>query len=159
MSSFIYTISRLSLLVLWALAHDSCSRRVLGKKEGAFISKLSYGFSGGKSGNYEMLQVSADSTWYLQAHLGQEKTMAEETEKDFWARLNNAVNLNDLKQVKSYPGHALYDGIDTTLSVALQNEIHTLVNGGEDTLNYQKIRPLISVLEKKLEALRTKIPW
>jgi hypothetical protein len=146
-------------MALWALVHDSCSRRVFGKKEEPLISKLSYGFSGGKSGNYELLQISADSTWYLQARRGQEKTIAEETEKDFWARLNDAVKLDELKQVKSHPGHALYDGIDTTLSVAVQNEIHTVVNGGEDTLNYQRIRPLISVLEKKLEGVRSKIFW
>ena len=36
---------------------------------------------------------------------------------------------------------------------------HSVVNGNEDTLNYQKIRPFTDLLENKLEELRTKITW
>ena len=123
------------------------------------ITKISYSTTGGRSGNYESLDVTADSLIYLQARRGDEKTLTEKTETDFWARLTNSINLEDFGRIKSNPGHALYDGIDSTLSIERGAEKHTVVNGQEDKANYEKIRPFTHLLEQKLAALRKKITW
>jgi hypothetical protein len=53
----------------------------------------------------------------------------------------------------------LYDGIDVTISIEKGDEKYSIVNGNEDSLNYRKIRPLTTMLEKKLAELRKKITW
>ena len=123
------------------------------------ICKISYSATGGRSGNYENLEICPDSLYYLQAHRGVEKTIREKTGNTFWNDLTAKVKLKDFKRIKSNPGHALYDGIDITIAIANAKEKHSVVNGNEDTLNYQKIRPFTDLLENKLEELRTKITW
>src|SRR5215216_4779115 len=105
------------------------------------ITKISYATTGGRSGNYESLDISADSLIYLQARHGDEKIIKEKTAKDFWSNLTKTINLKDFDKIKSNPGHALYDGIDVTLSIEKKTEKHSVVNGSEDTLNYSRIRP------------------
>jgi hypothetical protein len=95
----------------------------------------------------------------VQAHRGSEKTRKEKTVKSFWKSLTKTINLKDFKKIKTNPGHALYDGIDVTISIEKGDEKHSIVNGNEDSLNYRKIRPLTTMLEKKLAELRKKITW
>jgi hypothetical protein len=123
------------------------------------ISKISYSSSGGRSGNYENLEITQDSLFYVQAHRGDEKTLKEKTAKEFWDQLNGSINLKDIDKVRSNPGHALYDGIDITIAIETRKEKHAIVNGNEDTLNFKKIRPFTDLLEKKLEELRRRIVW
>jgi hypothetical protein len=75
------------------------------------VSKISYSSSGGRSGNYESLDIAEDSVIYVQAHRGSEKTRKEKTVKSFWKSLTKTINLKDFKKIKTNPGHALYDGI------------------------------------------------
>lgn len=123
------------------------------------ISKISYSSSGGRSGNYENLDVTQDSLFYVQAHRGNEKILKEKTAKEFWDQLSGHINLKDIDKIKSNPGHVLYDGIDITIAIETAKEKHAIVNGNEDTLNFKKIRPFTDLLEKKLEELRTRIVW
>jgi hypothetical protein len=123
------------------------------------VSKISYSSSGGRSGNYESLDIAEDSVIYVQAHRGSEKTRKEKTVKSFWKSLTKTINLKDFKKIKTNPGHALYDGIDVTISIEKGDEKYSIVNGNEDSLNYRKIRPLTTMLEKKLAELRKKITW
>lgn len=123
------------------------------------ISKISYNSSGGRSGNYESLDISADSVIYVQGHRGAEKTRREKTVKSFWKSLTKTINLRDFKKIKSNPGHALHDGIDITISIEKGKEKHSIVNGNEDSLNYRRIRPFTNMLEKKLVGLRKKVIW
>jgi hypothetical protein len=95
----------------------------------------------------------------VQAHRGSEKTRKEKTVKSFWKSLTKTINLKDFKKIKTNPGHALYDGIDVTISIEKGDEKYSIVNGNEDSLNYRKIRPLTTMLEKKLAELRKKITW
>jgi hypothetical protein len=123
------------------------------------ISKISYSSSGGRSGNYESLDITADSIIYIEAHRGNEKSRREKTARSFWNGLIKAMNLKDFDKIKSNPGHALYDGIDVTISIETEKDKHSIVNGNEDTLNYKKIRPFTTLLEKQLAELRKKIVW
>ena len=125
----------------------------------ASISKISYSTTGGRSGNYESVNISADSLIYIQARRGNEKTINEKTEKDFWNSLTRAINLEDFDKIKSNPGHALYDGIDITISIETMEKKHFIVNGNEDTVNYKRIEPFTDMLAKKLEELGKKIIW
>ena len=123
------------------------------------ICKISYSSTGGRSGNYESLEICPDSLFYVQARRGVEKSISEKTGKAFWNDLTARVNLKDFKSIKSNPGHALYDGIDITIAIATAKEKHSVVNGNEDTLNYRKVSPFTDLLEKKLDELRTTITW
>ena len=138
----------------------TCNNRVKATNDGTTaISKIAYSTTGGRSGNYESLEVSADSLIYLGARRGNEQTIKLKTDKTFWRLLTGSINLEDFKRIQSNPGHALYDGIDSTLSIQYGVETYTLVNGSEDTSNYKKIKPFTSLLEEKLADLRTKMVW
>jgi hypothetical protein len=123
------------------------------------ISKITYNSSGGRSGNYESLDITADSIIYIQGHRGDEKSIREKTVKSFWDGLTKAINLKEFAKIKSNPGHALYDGIDITITIEKEDEKHSIVNGNEDASNYKKIRPFTDLLEKKLAELRKEIFW
>jgi hypothetical protein len=121
------------------------------------VSKISYTSSGGKSGNYESLDITSASLTYVQGHRGVEKTIKEKTISSFWDRLTKTLNLEDFDKVKSDPGHALYDGIDISISIEKGKEKHSIVNGNEDSVNYSKIKPFTDLLENKLAEIRKKI--
>ena len=123
------------------------------------ISKISYSSSGGKSGSYETLDISAASVIYVGAHRGVEKKIKEKTVKSFWNRLMKTINPRDFDKIRSNPGHALYDGIDITISIEKGKEKQSIVNGNEDSVNYRRIRPFTDLLEKRLVELRKKIVW
>ena len=123
------------------------------------ISKISYSSSGGKGGNYESLDLSPTSVIYVQARRGVEKRIKEKTVKSFWNRLTKTINLRDFSKIRSNPGHALYDGIDITISIEKGKEKQSIVNGNEDSVNYRRIKPFTDLLEKKLVELRKKIIW
>ncbi|HEV7331714.1 MAG TPA: hypothetical protein VGN63_11800 [Flavisolibacter sp.] len=117
----------------------TCNNRVKATNDtSTAITKIAFSTTGGRSGNYESLDVSADSLTYLQARRGNEKTIKLKTEKEFWSRLTRSINREDFMRVQSNPGRSLYDGIDTTLSIQYGEETYTLVNGNEDTTNYKK---------------------
>ena len=139
---------------------QACNNRIQTKSIAAtLISKISYTSTGGRSGNYETMNISADSIIYVQGHRGAEKTIKEKTLKSVWTKLTKAVNLRDFDQIKSNPGHALYDGIDITIAIETGQEKHSIVNGNEDTVNYKRISPFTDLLENKLAQLRKKISW
>ena len=123
------------------------------------ISKISYSSSGGKSGSYESLDISLDSIIYVQGRSDSEKSIREKTAKSSWNNLTNAINLKDFDKIQSSPGHALFDGIDITISVEKGTERHSIVNGNEDILNYRRIKAFTNLLEKRLFELRKKIVW
>jgi hypothetical protein len=123
------------------------------------ISKISYNSTGGKAGNYESLDITSASLTYVQGHRGVEKTINEKTLSTFWNKLTKTINLKDFDKIRSDPGHALYDGIDVTISIEKRKEKHSVVNGNEDSVNYSKIKPFTDLLENKLAEIRKKIVW
>jgi hypothetical protein len=157
----LHIISITTFLSLSTIAPSTCNNTATQKNDKAnnTISKISYSTTGGRSGNYESADISIDSLIYIQARRGNEKIIKEKTEQAFWNSLTKSINLQDFDKIKSYPGHALYDGIDTTLSIETVTEKHTLVNGGEDSVNYSKIKPFTDILENELVRLRKKIIW
>lgn len=148
------------MFFLSAIAPSKCNKYSTETRNTAIsISKISYSTTGGRSGNYESLNISPDSLIYLQARRGQEKTLKEKTGKTFWNDLTRSINLNDFDKIKSNPAHALYDGIDITISIESGAEKHSVVNGNEDSLNYSRIKPFTRLLERKLGELNKKILW
>lgn|GEM_PF-3434814 len=121
------------------------------------ISKISYTSTGGRAGNYERLEISSSALFYVQGHRGVEKQINKKTDTAFWTRLTRSINLRAFDNIKSNPGHALYDGIDITISIQKGTEKHSIINGNEDSVNYKKIRPFTDLLEGKLIELRKKI--
>lgn len=155
---YLHTVLLTTLYFLSIISPSQCNNIAKPKNNtNTSISKISYSTTGGRSGNYESLDISADSLFYLQARRGNEKTIRKKTEKVFWDSLTRAINLKDFDKIKSNPGHALYDGIDTTISIEAGDQKHSLINGNEDTLHYKRIGPLTDLLEKKLSQLRKKI--
>lgn len=121
------------------------------------ITKISYSTTGGRGGNYEHLDISTDSLIYIQARRGTEKAIKEKTVTNDWNRLTSTINLDDFDNIKSNPGHALYDGTDITITVEVGKEKHTIINGNEDTVNFKRIEPFTDLLEKKLIECRDKM--
>jgi hypothetical protein len=146
-------------------AHSAPSLRALcpdlqiGRIPNSLISKISYTSAGGKAGNYEKLDITPASLRYVQGHRGIEKTINEKTVSSFWDKLTKAINLTHFDKIKSDPGHALYDGVDITISIEKGKEKHSIVNGNEDSVNYRKIKPFTDLLENKLVEIRKKIVW
>lgn len=139
---------------------QTCHNRAQPQSSGGIpISKISYSSTGGRSGNYETMLISADSIIYIQAQRGDEKMIREKTANSDWNNLTTAVNLTEFDKIKSNPGHALYDGIDITISIDVGAQRHSIVNGNEDTLNYQRIKPFTDLLERKLAELGKKVNW
>jgi hypothetical protein len=128
-----------------------------GNIEDTLISKISYSSSGGRSGSYESLDISANALIYVQGRNGDEKTIKEKTARSFWHSLTNAINIKDFDKIKSDPGHALFDGTDITITIEKGKQKHSIVNGNEDILNYQRISGFTDLLEKTLTGLRKKI--
>ena len=140
---------------LLPVQRDGCAS----KKNTGDVIKITYNATGGRGGNYESLEITSDSLFFVQARRGNEKSIKQKTGRDFWNNLITSFNAADFQKIKSDPGHALYDGIDITITVETAKEKYSIVNGQEDTLNYKKIEPFTQLLEKKLEELRKKIVW
>jgi hypothetical protein len=157
----LHIISITTFFSLSTIATSKCNNTTTQKNNNANspIAKIVYSTTGGRSGNYESLDISTDSLVYIQARRGNEKMIKEKTAKVFWDSLTKSITLQDFDKIKSNPGHALYDGIDTTLSIEAGTKQHTLVNGSEDPVNYSKIRPFTDILEKELVRLRKRIIW
>ncbi len=123
------------------------------------ITKISFSSSGGRSAQYENLDISSSSLIYTQGRNGSTKSIREKTARNFWTSMSKAINIKDFDQVKSNPGHALYDGIDITITIERGKEKHTVVNGSDDSVNYTRIKAFTDLLENKLLKLREKITW
>jgi len=157
----IYPNMFFALYFLSAILHSQANYNHLQTKDiaNSRISKISYTSAGGKSGNYESLDISSASLSYVQAHRGVEKRIKGKTERSFWNGLTKTINLRDFDKIRSDPGHALYDGIDITISIEKGKEKHSIVNGNQDSVNYSKIKPFTDLLENKLAEIRKKIVW
>jgi len=140
-------------------SQPDCNHKQIKNNEAPPISKVSYSSSGGRSGNYESLDISPASVIYVQGRRGVEKSIKEKTVTSFWNKLTKAINLSDFDKIRSNPGHALYDGIDITISIEKGKEKHSIINGNEDTMNYRRISPFTDMLEDRLAKLRQKIIW
>jgi len=140
-------------------APSNCNHSQTKKIDASQISKISYTSAGGKAGNYESLDITPDSLVYVQGRRDVEKTINEKTVTSFWNKLTKTINLTDFDKIQSDPGHALYDGIDVTISIEKGKEKHSIVNGNEDSVNYYKIKPFTDLLENKLAEIRKKIVW
>ncbi len=123
------------------------------------ITKISYSSSGGRGGNTVSLDITANALVYVQGHSGSEKTIREKTSRSLWNSLVKAINTKDIDRVKSNPGHALYDGVDVTITVDKGKQIHSIVNGSEDALNYGRIKTFTDILQNQLSRLEKKIRW
>lgn len=121
------------------------------------ITKITYSSSGGRGGYYVNLDITSTSTVYVQGNAETSKTIKEKTSKTYWNSLTKALNLRDFDQVKSDPGHSMYDGIDITITVVSRGKTHTLVNGSTDMKQYIRINGFTDLLEKKLASLRERI--
>ena len=147
-----------TLFIAIAMPLQKCKHASAANSGTSFlVSKVSYHSTGGRGGNYESLEISADSAIYMQARRGEEKTVRQQQSPSSWTELLSTINLADFDKIKSNPGHALYDGIDVTLSVDTQAGKHSVVNGNEDSVNYGKIKPLTDLLEKQLSEMRQQI--
>ena len=121
------------------------------------ITKISYSTTGGRGGNTVSLEITSKTLVYVVGRGGAEKTVTEKTSKSLWNSFTKAINTNDMDGIKSNPVHALYDGTDITITVEKGKEIHTLVNGNEDSLKYKKIKAFTDILESQLSRLEKKI--
>src|SRR5438045_1513602 len=124
------TISATFYFLVAVSQSQVCNKPVAANNNGNNgVTKISYASSGGRSGNYESLALSADSVVYIQAHRGAEKAFREKTKADEWNSLTKAINLGDFDKIQSNPGHALYDGIDVTIAIETGTKMHSFVNG------------------------------
>lgn len=123
------------------------------------INKITYSKTGGRGGNTEALEITKTSIKFVQGHGGDEKTIKEKSNAGNWNKLTRSVNLSDFGKIKSDPGHAMWDGIDVTITILAGSQEYTIVNGSQDTSNYKKISPFINQLNLVLERMRKKIVW
>ena len=121
------------------------------------ISKISYSSSGGRGGNTVTLEITATTLIYTKGHAGAEKTIRERTSRNLWASLTRSINVKDLNMIKSNPGHAMYDGIDVTITVQKGKQNFSIVNGNEDAVNYKRISTFMNILESQLSRLDKKM--
>ena len=125
----------------------------------AAITKISYSRSAGRGGNGVNLEITPNAIVYVQSHNGAEKTIREKTPRSLWSSMTRAINNKDLSQIKSAPGHALYDGIDVTITVEKGRERYSIVNGNEDAANFKRIKGLSDILEAQSARLDKRIHW
>ena len=121
------------------------------------ITKVSYNSTGGRGGNTVSMEITANIITYTQGHAGTDKTIRERTSRSLWMNLTRSINIKDFDHVKSNPGHAMYDGIDVTISVQKGRESHSIVNGNEDAVNYNRIGSFVKILVGQLDRLAKKI--
>lgn len=129
------------------------------KVASAPISKISYSTTGGRGGNTISLEITATTLIYTKGHAGEEKTIRERTSRNLWSSLTRSINIKDFDRIKSNPGHAMYDGIDVTITVQVGRRSYTIVNGSEDEVNYKRIRSFVNILESQLSRLDKKMNW
>jgi len=123
------------------------------------IMKVTYSTNAGRGGTSVNMTITQNTIVYIQGHNGDEKTYKEKTPRSLWSGLTRSINIKDLDRIKSDPGHGLYDGIDITITVERGNEVHSIVNGNEDTVNYKRIKSFTDILEGQLSRLGKKIRW
>jgi len=146
------TVLAFSISVVTSYLLPPCNRET-----GNGITKVVYSTTGGRSGNYERLELDPDSSIYTRAVRGNEQYVKQKTDVPFWRDLKQSVRLEDFDKVQSDPGHTLYDGIDITITVEEGADKHSFVNGENDSLNYQRLAPFIRRLHVKLEEFRKKL--
>jgi hypothetical protein len=123
---------------------------------GQVITKISYSKTGGRGGDRETLDITRSYISYEQSEQGKEKKISERTSPGTWKKFTTSINLRDFDRVKTNPGHAMYDGIDYTISIVANSKEHTLVNGNEDYANYNKLGPFTILIRELLGRLRKK---
>jgi len=123
------------------------------------ISRISYNATGGRGGNTVSLEITAKTITYVKGHAGTEKTITEKTSVVLWRNLTRSLNLKDFDRIKSNPGHEMYDGIDVTITVQQGRQTHSIVNGSEDEVHYNKIGTFVRILVSQLDRLDKKINW
>jgi len=126
------------------------------KNTGSPITRIAYSTTGGRAGNYEALEINPDSTFFTKALRGNEQYVKQKTDRAFWNDIIQTIRLADFDRVRSDGGHALYDGIDVTITIEKGAEKHSIVNGETDSLAFRRIAPFTRKLNEKLEELRKK---
>ena len=159
--NYLPTFISTKLFLLLAMSTSFTAQKNVVAKEQfiAPLMKISYSTSAGRGGTSINLDISATGIVYTQGHNGAEKTIREKTPRGLWQKLTKSINLQDLDKIKSDPGHAMYDGTDITIAVVKGKEVHSIVNGNEDSLNYKKIKPFTDILEEQLNRLGKRIRW
>jgi len=158
--NYSYTLIFATLVGLFAVKPLPQQKSLVSQKvTSAPITKISYSSTGGRGGNTVSLEITANSLIYVQGHAGTEKTIKERTSRNLWSSLTRSINIKDFDRIKSNPGHAMYDGIDVTITVQKGRETHSIVNGSEDAANYSRIRSFTSILESQLSRLEKKMHW
>ena len=134
--------------VLFLVTLFSCSY----KSEDA-IRSISYDIeNGGKGTASSSLFISKDSTKYIWANYKETKTRSEATVPETWIMLLKIINLEDFDKVSSSERRIQYDGSDVVITINSDKE-HKLINGEQDSTNYNKIKPLKLLLNKEYKRL------
>lgn len=159
--NYLLTLISSKLFLLLAINPLHADQKTIIKQylPNAAITKISYNTTGGRGGNTVSLEITANNLVYVQGRGGVEKTIREKTSRSLWISLTRSVNIKDLNRIKSNPGHAMYDGIDVTITVEKGRETHTIVNGSEDAVNYKRIKGFTDILESQLRRLEKKAHW
>ena len=159
--SYLSTLISAKLFLLLAMSptHELAKNSIVQGRAMPPIMKVTYSTNAGRGGTSVNLTITQNTLVYTQGHNGAEKTIKERTARSLWMSLTRSINIKDLDRIKSNPGHGLYDGTDITITVERGKEVHSIVNGNEDSANYKRIKQFTDILEGQLNRLEKRIHW
>lgn len=108
--------------------------------------------NGGKGAASSSLFISKDSTKYVWANYKETKTTSEATLPETWKKLLKMISLEDFDKISSSERRIQYDGSDVVITINSDQE-HKLINGEQDSTNYNKIKPLKAILNQVYQRL------
>lgn len=132
---------------------SSCGEQIKqSKDERTKITKIVMSsISGSRLGGSSNLSITVDSIFFehsSQVDSQRKKVVKIKTPKNLWEKLNDSLNVDSFKSIKSNPGHVQYDGTDVTGSLYANEKMHSVINPGDDKINFEKIKQFYALLEE-----------
>lgn len=141
-------ITFLNLLLLF-ISCDGQTKQM--EDEKTKIDKITLSaINGGKGGGSSQLSITKDSIFYENINRifpKNNKTQKIKTPENVWKKLNDSLNIDNFKLVKSNPGHVQYDGTDATVSLYTKEKKYSVINAEDDEINFEKIKYFYALIK------------
>lgn len=140
------TFINLLLLVVFCNAQ---TKQILDEK--SEIDKITLSvINGGKGGGSSQISITKDSISFViinRVFPKNNKNIKIKTPENVWKKLNDSLNIDDFKLVKSHTGHVQYDGTDVTISISTKEKTYSVINAEDDKINFEKVSGFYALIE------------
>ncbi len=121
------------------------------------INKVSYyGQSGGKDGSYTNFEMTKDSViCYVGAHYPLYKDIyKEETNKEFWRKTTQNIDINEFKKIRSTKSKLSYDGYDEFYTIEINKVKYEILNALISNNENKNILESVNLLKDKISKFK-----